>query len=130
MKYYVLFLTLVSVAGCGVGSSPQAMTTGEPSETALSETNPGDTAPSPPAMQATPPFVFVTPEVPTFTFVDPVLSPGGVDNVLGALLDALLVGLLDPVGVGSQPVPSLTFLERLCFEGDDPDFVCSQRFGR
>ncbi len=68
---------------------------------------------------------------------DPVAQPPGFEpaimgladlDVLPSLfIDNLLLDLLDPIG--PQLDESLTFLERLCLEGDDPDSFRRQQFG-
>ena len=70
------------------------------------------------------------PPRPTFPFdplLFPFLGPDDVADLLSLFLDDLLLDLLNPVG--PQLNDTLSFLERLCLEGDDPDFVCRQRFG-
>lgn len=59
-----------------------------------------------------------------------VIEPGdfGLDIGLSLLLDGLILELLSPIGPRLDD--SLTFLERLCLAGDDPDFFCRQRYGR
>ena len=123
MKRYTLCMAIVSLAGCGVGSTRPAMV--DPFEPVVSDSSPDAAAPSTLATRATSPFTFVDPVVSPPSFVEPNL---GADIVLNLLLDTLLVGLLDPVG--PQLDHSLTHLERLCLDGDDPDFYCRQRFGR
>lgn len=46
-------------------------------------------------------------------------------KLLALLLDDLALGLVSPLPSGA----GLTFLERLCRQGDEPDFRCRQRFG-
>ncbi len=55
------------------------------------------------------------------------VAPNDFANVISVLLDSLLLELLTPSG--PQLDGSFTYLERLCLQGDDPDFFCRQRFG-
>lgn len=60
-----------------------------------------------------------------FSLFDLALSP----DLLSQFLDILALDLVIPAdrgGLADDP----TFLELLCREGDDPDFVCRQRYGR
>ncbi len=50
----------------------------------------------------------------------------GADDLVSLLLDTLILDLINPAG----PALSLTFLERLCLAGDEPDFVCRQLYGQ
>ena len=54
------------------------------------------------------------------------VEPADLPELLSLFLDALILETLDPAG----PALELTFLEQLCLEGGDPDFVCRQRFGQ
>lgn len=47
--------------------------------------------------------------------------------LLSQFFDNLLIDALTPAGTGSS---SMTFLERLCIAGGDPEFLCRQRYGR
>ena len=65
---------------------------------------------------------------PWFPFPVLVQDSGSSVDILGLLLDALLVDLLAPVGPRLDD--SMTFLERLCLDGDEPDSYCRRRYGR
>lgn len=68
---------------------------------------------------------FVTP-----TPFDPIglasLGSNDASDLTSLWLDLLVLETLDPSG----PALDLTYLERLCLAGDDPDFFCYQRYGQ
>lgn len=125
VKRWAACIAVIWTAGCGLGSGIAATSPGVTTEFAPFDTNPDA---GPPAAQAAIPFAYADPAAPSFPFPVFVEAPGSSVDVLGVLLDALLVELLAPVGPRLDD--SMTFLERLCLGGDDPDFVCRQRFGR
>lgn len=65
---------------------------------------------------------------PTITVFDPfLLSIFGLEDfpeLLSLHFDNLLIDSLSATG------SSMTFLERLCIAGGDPEFLCRQRYGR
>ena len=69
-------------------------------------------------------------EVVTPTPFDPIglasLGSNDASDLTSLWLDLLVLETLDPAG----PALDLTYLERLCLAGDDPDFICHQRFGQ
>ncbi len=72
---------------------------------------------------------FVDPFELTSPLFDPLgFSPFGLNDVpdlVSLFVDGIILGQLTPSG----PALNLTFLERLCLEGDTPDSFCRQRFG-
>ena len=69
-------------------------------------------------------------EVVTSTPFDPIglasLGSNEASDLTSLWLDLLVLESLEPSG----PALDLTYLERLCLAGDDPDFFCHQRFGQ
>lgn len=69
-------------------------------------------------------------EVATSTPFDPIglasLGSNEASDLTSLWLDLLVLESLEPSG----PALDLTYLERLCLAGDDPDFFCHQRFGQ
>ena len=127
MKRSTVFVAVIFTAGCGVGSRPSTAQPPGEIEPAPLEPSPGVVPPFPSAGPTDLPIVNADP--PT-QFPDPVFfhdASGSVD-ILGVLLNALLVDLLAPSGPRLND--SMTFLERLCLEGDEPDSFCRQRFSR
>ncbi len=59
-----------------------------------------------------------------FTFT--LLPSADIDILLSLFVDGLVLDLLPPSDLNNE----LSFLERLCREGDTPEFLCRQRFGR
>lgn len=136
VKRTVACIALICAAGCGVGSDRAA--TGPPVtlELAPVETVPGTVPPIPSGEQSAIPFAYADPAATSSAFSAAIPIGSGSVDVLGALLDALLFEMLAPVGPqflapgGPRLNDSMTFLERLCLEGDDTDTYCRQRFSR
>lgn len=128
MKRWVACIAVICAAGCGLGLDRTTTSPGGTTEFAPSETNPDAVPPAPPTSQAAIPFAYADPAAPSVAL--PALFTGESDSVdvLGVLLDALLVDLLAPAGPRLND--SMTFLERLCLGGDDPDSFCRRRYGR
>jgi hypothetical protein len=115
----VAAVTLFFLTGCGL--DVPIVPTNEPADGSSSEL--ATTPVAPPPVPAQPPLQGPTP-------FDPAgLASFDFDNadLLGSLFaDQLALDLLMPSG----PALDYTFLERLCLEGDEPDFYCHQRYGR
>ncbi len=52
-------------------------------------------------------------------------SPADIDVLLSLFADDLVLDLLTPADLNYD----LSYLERLCREGNTPEFICRQRFG-
>ena len=128
VKRWVAGIAVICTAGCGLGAGITPTSPGVTTEFALSETGPDALPPAPPTAQAAIPFAYADPAAPSVPFSALMTGESGSVDVLGVLLDALLVELLAPAGPRLDD--SMTFLERLCLGGDDPDFFCRQRYGR
>lgn len=127
VKRWTVFVAVIFAVGCGVGSRPGTTPPTDETEPVPLEPSPGVVPPFPSIGPTDLPIVNADP--PT-QFPDPVFfhaADGSVD-ILGVLLNALLVDLLAPSGPRLND--SMTFLERLCLEGDEPDSFCRQRFSR
>lgn len=72
-----------------------------------------------PAAEASPPVLV--------SIAPPPQETQAVSDLLALWLDQLALDLLSPTGPRLDD--SLSFLERLCRAGDDPDFVCRGRYG-
>lgn len=127
MKLWIPCIAVICAAGCGVGSGSIATSPGVTDEFAPSETSPGIVPPLVYTAQTAIPGFDSEPSTPSFPAAV-LLPPEGSVELLGALLDALLVELLAPSG--PRLLDSMTYLERLCLEGDDTDTFCRQRFSR
>ncbi len=125
MKRWVACFAVICTAGCGLSLDRTTTSPGVTAEFAPSETSPDAV---PPTAQAVIPFAYADPAAPSVPFPALMTGESGSVDVLGVLLDALLVELLAPAGPRLDD--SMTFLERLCLGGDDPDFFCRQRYGR
>ena len=63
--------------------------------------------------------------LPLFDPFAPTLLPlADIDILLSLFLDGLVLDLLAPADLNSE----MSYLERLCREGDIPEFICRQRF--
>ena len=58
----------------------------------------------------------------------PLFEPADAADLVSLFLDYLILDLVSPAGRGGL-ADDYTYLERLCLEGDEPDFVCRQRYG-
>ncbi len=136
-------LTLLTISGCALVQEPTRSASGSSafdtpdgnaqtaSESILADSE--DSA-QPSAVEPIPVALAGGANFTTFatdpTFLDPFhFSEDAFINssfFLSLLLDDVLLGLLDPSG----PSLEMSFLERLCREGDDPDFVCRDRYGQ
>lgn len=125
MKRWVACFAVICAAGCGLSLDRTTTSPGVTTEFAPSETSP-DAAP--PTSQAAIPFAYADPAESSSPFPVLITGESSSADVLGVLLDALLVDLLAPAGPYLDD--SMTFLERLCLEGDDPDSFCRRRYGR
>ena len=142
-RFMDLLGLLVILEGCGTG--PGVFPAGEPAgdaSAALAGQAPvvagndglgvDDPTPLDSRLLAPPPAggAFWLLEGATSTPFDPIgLASLGSDeaSALTSLwLDQLVLESLEPSG----PALNLTFLERLCLAGDDPDFFCHQRYGQ
>ncbi len=54
-------------------------------------------------------------------------GPAEFPDLLSFILDSLLLDLLDPTRPRLDE--TITYLERLCLEGDDPETFCRRRYG-
>lgn len=123
-------LCAVGISGCGIQAMPSRQESEDPLETgntpmgeqrtviATPVTNPTDISP-PLARDAVQSFV-----VPGFVAL---FDPNDLAFLFGLFVDGSTLELLAPNG--PQLAGSLTFLERLCRESDQADFVCRDRFG-
>lgn len=66
-------------------------------------------------------------QLPLDPFTGFLVDAVGIDALLSLLFNDRAIDQLDPSGPRLND--SLTFLERLCREGDTPDFVCRDRYG-
>jgi len=107
--------------------------TDAPAETSTSlETQTEPTVPTSlptPLPVSTPPPSSVNLIVPLFDpFGFPLLGFTDTPDLLSMFSDFLILDLVNPPGRGGL-VDDYTYLELLCLEGDDPDFVCRDRYG-
>ncbi len=58
----------------------------------------------------------------------PLFEPADAPDLVSLFLDYLILDLVSPAGRGGL-ADDYTYLELLCLEGDDPDFVCRQLYG-
>lgn len=122
--HFALAANLVAVCGCGaVATSVDPHPGAGDAVTDASSDDQAQATPIDPASIRTPV------EETALSGTSPVgVGVGAIDEsiLVSLFLDRLLLDLINPTG----PLESFTFLERLCLEGDDPDFVCRQLYGR
>lgn len=115
----IVVLSLSSLAGCGFDAA--VLPTDEPADGSSSELATVPVAPTP--VPAQPPLsgqtAFDPAGIGSFDF-------DSADLLTLLLADQFALDLIAPSG----PALDYTFLERLCLEGEDPDFYCHQRYGR
>jgi hypothetical protein len=107
--------------------TPTSTPTQTPPET-VTATQPGTGSPIPLPV-TTPPSDSVSLIVPLFDpFGFPLLGLTDTPDLLSMFSDFLILDLVNPPGRGGL-VDNYTYLELLCLEGNDPDFVCRERYG-
>jgi len=152
-RCFAFAAALVLFGGCGAQSLVIDEDTGDPpfsAETPIdapSETlTPAQTeTPTPTLTETSAPTNAPTPIPPLATsppselldFTSPLLDPFGfpffdladTPDLFSLLLDSLMFDIVLPADRGGL-ADDYTHLELLCLEGDDPDFICRQRYGR
>lgn len=143
MKLSIPLLMAGMLAGCGIvpGSVPLACTEPDGCDDVVEFSD--DEATNASLSGPTDSRLVFAPIVPSPVLVPPIMPSGENGDVFSLLfgsllldsllLDWLLLDSLTPVLTPAQAtslINSETFLERMCLEGDDPDFFCHSRFGR
>lgn len=135
MKRLVWSIPLLLVVGCGVTPSDNSLVSDDVSlardSTAGDLVDPRTISTPVPVRADGSSFDAPTDSSLTQLLLDPftgfLLDAVGIDVLISLLFNDSTVDQLDPSGPRIND--SLTFLERLCREGDSPDFVCRNRYG-
>ena len=143
MKLSIPLMVAGMLAGCGIvpGSVPLACTEPDGCDNVVEYSD--DRATNASLSGPTDSRLVYVPIIPS-PVLDPPIMPsdatGDIFSLLfgsflldGLLLDRLLLDSLAPILTPAETtslINSETFLERMCLEGDDPDFFCHSRFGR
>ncbi len=129
--------TLVEDASAVDAPDSTDATLDAPAETSSSSSAPTETQTEPTAPTSLPtPLPVTTPPPSSVNLIVPLFDPFGfpllgftdTPDLLSMFSDFLILDLVNPPGRGGL-VDNYTYLELLCLEGNDPDFVCRERYG-